>query len=494
MHVCRIHLKQAYLGVQQRRSITITNTSRLPLQFSWMVQQLQPHCRQSAAGSSCASSGDSGVASCGGDSYAVRSIGSASSSPATPCLGAFGVSMFPAAGRLEPQESQQLQLLLEPQRVGAVTLLCSCVVPAMSQLVGFVVTAVIEGLQVAFELDRPVRQGCWVTGAAASSSTSSSVGASSRRLPSPSSVTAAAAAARVPLVAAGAMAEPGTESRQSEILSEPLLADFGVVAAHQPSELVLRVTNLTSIGTSLRAWVCRFPAATPTAVAAAAAVTIEDSGSTQGVGIQEQRLQQQQQQLGMSSVTVSQGASQPSFTRSMPGYGLPVSTLPASPAAAAPAQQQQQSSIKAEQLSSVQQQQRRTFSPQQQRQQQQQQPGIAARLAAAVSGGASGAVGAPCSGTKGGVSLGACSGTTGELVQHVPGPFRSTAGNSMMAARKVVAAAQEALGERQHGCAVCIQPCTAILQGWGSLELRLVAYNNLLGTYVDHLCVQVRVD
>jgi hypothetical protein len=71
------------------------------------------------------------------------------------------------------------------------------------------------------------------------------------------------------------------------------------------------------------------------------------------------------------------------------------------------------------------------------------------------------------------------------------GPFRAFAGNAMMAARQAAAAAAAALGPDAYGCAVQLLPDACELPGWGSCILRLKAFNNLPGTYVDTLFVQV---
>jgi hypothetical protein len=73
------------------------------------------------------------------------------------------------------------------------------------------------------------------------------------------------------------------------------------------------------------------------------------------------------------------------------------------------------------------------------------------------------------------------------------GPFRAFAGNAMMAARQAAAAAAAALGSGSAGCAVLLLPETCELPGWGSCVVRLQAFNNLPGTYVDTLFVQVGV-
>jgi hypothetical protein len=61
-----------------------------------------------------------------------------------------------------------------------------------------------------------------------------------------------------------------------------------------------------------------------------------------------------------------------------------------------------------------------------------------------------------------------------------------------MAARQAAAAAAAALGSGSAGCAVQLLPDTSHLPGWGNCVIRLQAFNNLPGTYVDTLFVQVR--
>lgn len=72
------------------------------------------------------------------------------------------------------------------------------------------------------------------------------------------------------------------------------------------------------------------------------------------------------------------------------------------------------------------------------------------------------------------------------------GPFRTFAGNAMMAARQAAAAAAAALGPCSSGCAVQLHPAACELPAWGGCVIRLQAFNNLPGTFIDTLYVQVR--
>lgn len=154
----------------------MTNTSALPLTFSWAVQQL-PHeqyirlqtqlqQQQQPAGTTghialpvssrteqqpqadmhepymqreALSSSSSSVAGSGAAHNPLQSEHS---------TGQISLSISPSTGQLGPGQSLQLQLHLEPLAVGPVALLCCCQVAAMSRLVGFVLTADVEGLQV----------------------------------------------------------------------------------------------------------------------------------------------------------------------------------------------------------------------------------------------------------------------------------------------------------------------------------------------------------
>lgn len=352
--------------------------------------------------------------------------------------GELGLSIIPAKGQLAPGEQLQLQLLLDPLAVGPVQLLCSCNVPGMTSLAGMVITALIEGLQVAYAVERPLQPSL---GAAISSMT-----ASSRHLQQQQQVIHAASQVQ------------GQES--------VLLADFGVVSLHEVGELLLRVTNQTSMNTTVKAWVSRCPA-----IAA---------GSRDGL---RSPVQQATGLLKASSAAVTAGSRITSST--LPSTAAPA-VLAAAGSGATAVRAVHSSSVSQQALSSKQQQQqhRRTGSPtlsiREQQQygrtgspsQQQQQSGLASRLAQTVSGiGISGAI----------------SPATGQL----QGPFRAAAGNTMMAARLVAAAAAAALDGGCAGCAVAVEPQSAELQGWGEVEMRLIAYNNLPGTYMDILNVQV---
>lgn len=479
----RVHLQRAYLGLQQQRSITITNTSRLPLQFSWTMQQLHAGAAQHSSSGMVAAAAAPKQLTDGSSSSSSDSANADADSQAGPeqppgeASGHLALHISPASGWLQPQQSLQLQLLLEPTRVGPVQLLCCCEVLAMSQLAGFVVEALVEGLQVDYAIVRQSQQTC-------SSHSSSSRGGIPQLLGDRASRSAAG--------------DDGSAAA-AEARHEPLLADFGLTAIHQLSELVLRVTNLTSISTTYRAWVTRFPAA---AAATSLAQLQSDPCDKAGVA---------------SSAGAAAAAQCTKGSRMSNAAGLPISTLPALPA---PAQQQQQLSalgvsgaqtMYVSSSGSSQGRPRRTGSGNQQ-----QRSSIAARLAAAVSAGnaAAGctlgtslAASALHTGsfTAANLAVSVPSGLAGSTLQQqqqqqlmqgtansVPGPFRSSAGNIMMAARQVAAAAAAALGQGTPGCAVCVQPAAGQLLGWGCVELQLVAYSNLPGTYVDELCIQVR--
>jgi len=156
----------------------MTNTSALPLTFSWAVRQL-PHeqyirlqnqlqQQQQPAGSAghialAASSGtvteqqpqadrhephmqqqalssSRNVAGFGTKPYSTRQ--------SEHSAGQIALSISPSTGQLGPGQSLQLQLQLEPLAVGPVALLCCCQVAAMNRLVGFVLAADVGGLQV----------------------------------------------------------------------------------------------------------------------------------------------------------------------------------------------------------------------------------------------------------------------------------------------------------------------------------------------------------
>jgi hypothetical protein len=514
--VCRVRLQRAYLGMQQQRSITITNTSRLPLHFSWTMQQLQRGAaRHSTSGIAAATAGSTklleyGSSSCSttDDDAGLLVLGQSPAAPAE--CGQLNLHISPANGWLQPQQSVQLQLLLEPTRVGPVQLLCCCEVPAMNQLAGFVVEAFVEGLQVEYAIVRQPQQQqqqLWLQGGLEGLATAAELGSSSgggRGLNASSAGESIAAAA----------AEPGL-----------LLADFDVTAIHQPCGLLLRVTNLTSISTSFRAWVARFPAA---AAAAAAADEMHLQGDFCNPAANEVITSITGRQKGLMTIVGAAAAaaavqttrdSRAGSTATGAG-GLLISTLPAS---AAPLQQLAPSAahvslsgrVCASASGCSQQKPRQTESG---NQQQQQRSGIAARLAAAVSAGAAagsalGSSQLPASVHTGnftaavslGVSLPGQITTGSDTILHqqqhnqqglgattsIPGPFRSHAGNSVMAARHVAAAAAAALGHGTAGCAVCVQPAVGELAGWGCVELQLLAYSNLPGTYVDEMCIQV---
>lgn len=395
-------MPSAYLGVQQQRKLMITNNSRLPLQFAWAVQQQQQMQKYTENNKSNKLSATPTAAAGGG--------------------GSLKVTIIPAEGSLQPGEQRQVMLLLEPLTVGAAQVLCCCQVPGMPMLCGVIITAVIEGLQVKYAVERPLQPSL---AAAVTSMTA----------------TAAAAAG----VSHGLQRSQQQQQRQDDQIKDGnpesiLVVDFGVVSLHQVGELLLRVTNQTSIDTTVRAWVSRFPAA-------AAAGLLATTAAAAGSGATAVRVMSPSSTSKQQLDADRRRTGSPSAQRS---HLL---------------QQQQQ------QLS------RRTQSPSsrsatQQQQQQQQQCGLAARLAQAVSG-----TGQP----------GRISPATGQL----QGPFSAAAGNTAMAARLVAAAAAAALGDGCRGCAVVVDPDAADLVGWGSVELRLIAYNNLPGTYVDYVNIQV---
>ncbi|KAF8066262.1 DLEC1 [Scenedesmus sp. PABB004] len=377
MSAYKLHLDGAcapFVGVPQRQELTVTNASRLPLDFSWSVS---PHAPP------------------GGGEQA----------------GVLVLRIVPAAGRLAPSESCRLELLLEPRAPGPAALLARCHVAGMHSPAGFLVSGVVEGLRVRCTIQRPPQQ------LLALPATGQEPGCS-----------AAGASGGAPAVVGRRPA--------------PLVADFGTVALHEPAELLLRVSNETSIASHVRAWLGRLSAA--------------EAGPAGATG-------------GRSG-----------------GGGLPAGTLPATPAPAAPRGG----------CSSPQQ---RVASPQRasSRRPGRASSGLAARLALALT----------CSGDGrdggGGAAswAGSCS-SLGESLGGGPpveqpsgaggaaGPFHAAAGNAMLAARQVAADAAAALGGGRRGAAVDVRPRSAALPGWGGAELRLVAFNDLPGTYVDTLHVQ----
>lgn len=453
----------------------LTNTSRLPLQFTWSLQQIHHHQQRQQQQQLLRTAASSKQDHQQQQQLASRSISSCSSSSSRQPEGQLGVTIIPASGRLSPGENLQLQLLLEPLAVGPVKLLCMCSVPGMKTLAGMVITAVIEGLQVAYAVEKPIQPSL--------AATVSSLGS------------------------------PGQRQQQQQILEQQqllqaqaglLVADFGVVTLHQVTELLLRVTNQTSIDTNVRAWLSRFPAA-------AAAGDSSSRGTGQQSGLAALGILHNSQQSGSSAQPQHQKLSNmlaPAVTAAAagiaalgrlgsPGNRTASSTLPGSPAAAAgsgatavravqsssrtnsPIAARQQQSCSSSLAQHQQQQQGRlqsgspAFSTSQQQQQQQQ--GVASRLAQTLS----------TTGKPGFISQ-----ATGQL----EGPFRASAGNTMMAARLIASAAAAALGGGCLGCAVDVQPGLADLVGWGDVVMRLLAYNNLPGTYVDVLSVQVSFD
>ena len=68
-------------------------------------------------------------------------------------------------------------------------------------------------------------------------------------------------------------------------------------------------------------------------------------------------------------------------------------------------------------------------------------------------------------------------------------PFRSEAGRAMVARQAAAQEGRAVLGGKGLGLAVS-PPC-AVLEPWGSLVLRLACHNDMCGSYVDELCVQV---
>lgn len=339
----RLFVPSAFLGVQQQQRLVVTNTCRLPLQYSWHVVQQQQQ-QQGAA--------------------------SAAAQP----RGHLGVSVVPAAGSLQPGQEVEVQLLLEPLAVGPADVLLSCnVAGTTDQPAGCLLSAQVEGLRVRHTISPP--------GAPAAASCSSDGGSAN----SSSGVEAAA-------------------STSAAVAGQPLVADFGVLALHQVGELLLTVSNLTSMEATVTAWVERFPSAAKAAGAADA---------------------QQQQMLRLTRASPQAGR-QPSGSSSCSTGRLVLSTVAALPAG--------------------------------------------------------------------------CSSGTGaaRATQPPPGdawPFRAPAGNAMMAARQLAAAAAAALADGR-GCAVTLEPvdggsCRSV-PGWGSLQLRILAFNNMPGTYADTLHVQVR--
>jgi len=289
--------------------------------------------------------------------------------------------------------------------------------------------------------------------------------------------------------AAGISSAHASES-SDKVATEVLVADFGTVALHQPAELVLQVTNLTSIPTELRAWVAQFPAqnqGTTSQTAAAScdqpAAGIDRSPASSAVpkaaaatGFCHSPVwsaASQQYQLSSKSRTSSPGSGSPSVhTRlNSPQHkgrpGSPEHLLSAAsvawkltrtdPGTHSGCRVGSSSSIAAEALVS-------TVNS---------IPQLAQMQASSTqSDGSAGSNGSSVSAS-------------------LKGPFRAFAGNAMMAARQAAAAAAAALGSGSAGCAVHVLPDACQLAGWGRSVLRLQAFNNLPGTYVDTLSVQV---
>lgn len=287
--------------------------------------------------------------------------------------------------------------------------------------------------------------------------------------------------------AGGSILRANALERPDKVATEVVVADFGTVALHQPAELVLQVTNLTSIPTELRAWVAQFPAQNQVAAAQAAATSCHQpvtgthrspASSAVPNAATATRLchspvwsaGSQQHQLSSKSRTSSPCSGSPSaHTRlSSPQHkGRPVSPehlLSAAcvawkltrtdPGTHSGRRVDSSSSIAAEALIS-------TVNS---------IPQLAQMQASSTQ-----------SSGSGGSSVSAT----------LKGPFRAFAGNAMMAARQAAAAAAAALGSSSAGCAVHLLPDACQLPGWGRSVLRLQAFNNLPGTYVDTLSVQV---
>jgi hypothetical protein len=469
--------------VPQQLLLDVSNTSHLPLQFTWSVQQLQCKGRQQLLQHGSCDNDD--LATQGSDAPAgVQDGDDSRESTAEPAAVASSshtqLQIIPQSGKLQPGEQQQLRLLLEPQAVGAMQLLCCCEVPGMKQLVGFQVATYVEGLQVKYD----VLKGPELCTAAGSVTLSSSSSSSSKLTGSAGSTPPArqgrlhAASSKDykelhdvqsrEVAAAAGVQSPVAGSTPAAEATTDLLIDYGVVGIHEVSEVVLRVSNLTSIGTKVQAWVGRFFAASQAIRPSAGAALLDVAAAAD-----EKVHCEQQQQQHLTVLQPAPGTRHASY-----------SPLPDSAAAAAGSgatavrmvqlQQQHSSAAVATQAakssnSSI--------------------PSSASRSGRHLSGKSAVQGTVKHAGIASKIAL-KSSGAAGPLVE---GPFRAAAGSSIMANRHASAISAAALGSSSLGCAVEVTPQEDVLTAWGRCDLHLVAHNNLPGSYVDCLHVKVQM-
>lgn len=418
LFLCRLDLATAYTGVPEQRVLTMRNTAQLPCDYEWMIEGIPGN------------------------------------------TGHMGMSITPCKGQLAPGEEVSLAVELQPSAVGTATMFGICHVDAMPQPKGFKVTAHIEGLQVAYQvLPATAVQGL-------SYSTGDLARISSHALASTSApltdkyvrhnasglkhVAAATASSNVATCNdVGETSPPGIGGGQHSIASAKgaVFADFGQVQIGTIAQLLLLITNLTSMPAAVHAWMGEFPAS---------------------VALSEW---QQQQQCGG---TLRQGdqklANGFTGSQSLPGK-----------------QQHPANTSKA--------------SKQQQQPERQQQQGLTIGFRSTQRLSASNRS-RSCS-----PNALSSKGTTTKSTSHLlhskyqpislsdahetTMPFRTGKGNQMMAKRRGEQEAAVALGGGGKGLAVAVEPDEGLLQPWSQLELDLVAYNNMCGDYVDTLHVQV---
>jgi hypothetical protein len=517
----RLPIQHAYTGVPQHHSIVMTNTSSLPLTFNWVIKQLQHQQALRLQAQLQVPQPQPGTSKAGHGPSVGRLQHLAPGQPASDRIeadselavlqgagdtaGKIQLAMKPSTGQLQPGESVRMELQLEPTAEGPVALLCCCQVPAMSQLVGFLVTAQVGGLQVKYRVLRPVEMSAQPqeqphAGSRAISpsrrSASSPTGRHSKQSSRVGSAASSAAqAGQQQLVqfnssasAAQHAAHEAAQSAGSAVLSESaqpgsdvLAANFGEVSLHQPAELLLQVTNSTSILSTVRAWMGHFAAQQLSAGTALLGSTAGQSISTWpiagGIGAYST------QRDATAAVPANNGRARSPLRSvgSQPSDADSRSSSPFSPSLCA---------------------QRRQGSPQHKGQL------SAAAVAGKLSrtdpctyiGSRDTSVATPAEalmttlsaisshGSMQGCKSGAGSGSSSIVLK---GPFRAFAGNAMMAARQAAAAAAAALGSGAFGCAVQLLPDACELPGWGTCTLRLTSFNNLPGSYVDTLFVQV---
>lgn len=515
LECCRLPIQHAYTGVPQHHSVVMTNTSSLPLTFNWVIKQLQhQHALQLPKQLQPQPCVSKAVVAPSVDSLQQSAVSSSRSSVDEEVLllhstddaaGQIHLAVTPSTGQLEPGESVRLQLQLEPTAVGPVALLCCCQVPAMSQLVGFLVTAQVGGLQVQYRIMRPEdvpaqpqQQQQQHAGSRASippgRRASSPTGRHSKQSSRVGSATAPAAqAGQQQLVqfnssfsaarhamhnsAESAGSAASTESAQSG--SQVLAADFGVVSLHQPAELLLKVTNLTSIPSTVRAWMGHFAAQQlSTGTAFLGSRTAGQSSSTWPFAGEAGAYSTQQE--GPAAGPAHDGRARTPLRSAGSQLSAPSgrSSSPCSPSLSA--HRRQGSPQPRGQLSAA---------------------AVAGKLSrtdpCTYTGSRDSSVAIPAEALITTVSTissqGSKQGVTGSGSSSMvlKGPFKAFAGNAMMAARQAAAAAAAALGSEAYGCAVQLLPDACELPGWGSCMLRLQAFNNLPGSYVDTLFVQV---